>query len=167
MQNLQKVSSKKLQSFNNSLTHFLELKDKAALLKLERKDVPETLKKEIASTKFQILIKLVDDLEIGISEEDLKLASFGDKDALRARFASDLFKTQREWHDASDLPPKEEPIDHSYSDTDTKSICVLDSIGNDILYDFKTKKWYRPMRDFYGYEESKPPKKWCLIPEYK
>lgn len=129
MQNLQKVSSKKLQSFNNSLTHFLELKDKAALLELERRDVPETLKKEIESTRFQILIKLVNELEIGISEE--------------------------------------EPIDHSYGNTDTKSICVKDSMGNDILYDFETKKWYRPMCDFYGYEESKPPKKWCLIPEYK
>ena len=127
----------------------MELKDKAALLELERQEVPENLKKEIASTKFQILIKLVDELEIGISEEDLKRASFGDKNALRVRFASDLFKTQRELHDASDLPPKEEPIDHSYSNTDTKSICVLDSIGNDILYDFETKKWYRPMRDFY------------------
>jgi len=94
MQNLQKVSSKKLQSFNNSLTHFLELRDKAALLKLERRDVPEALKKEIASTKFQILIKLIDDLEIGISEEDLKLESFGAKDALRARFASDLDITE-------------------------------------------------------------------------
>ena len=165
--NLQKVASKKLGSFNNSLTHLLELEDEAEVTKLEKKEVSEKLKKEIAQAKADLLSKLVEDLSLDISNEELGYIAEGSLATFKRKLPTVLFNSQNEWNGPDKLPKKD--FIRTYKNEiieDDESIVVLDEQGQEILYNYAKGCWMIPLRDDYGYRKVNPPKKWCECPRW-
>lgn len=165
--NLHKVANKKLGSFNNSLTHLLELKDEAEVIKLEKKEVSEKLKKEIAQAKVDLLSKLVEDLSLDISNEDLGYVAEGSLATFKRKLPTVLFNSQNEWNEPDKLPLRD--FTRTYKNKiieDDESIVVLNEDGREVLYNYAEGCWEIPLRDDYGRQKVNPPKKWCERPRW-